>query len=41
MSPGPMVITAALVGAEVTREQTPYLPISADELAEDAARCRE
>lgn len=35
----PMVITAALVGAEVTRAQTPYLPISADEIAEDAARC--
>ncbi|MBE2254159.1 MAG: 3-keto-5-aminohexanoate cleavage protein [Myxococcus sp.] len=37
----PMVITAAMVGAEVTREQTPYLPITADEIAEDAARCRE
>jgi 3-keto-5-aminohexanoate cleavage enzyme len=36
-----MVITAALVGAEVTREQTPYLPISAEEIALDAARCRE
>ena len=37
----PMVITAAMVGAEVTREQTPYLPMSADEIAEDAAKCRE
>lgn len=37
----PMVITAAMVGAEVTREQTPYLPISAEELAEDAAKCRD
>jgi 3-keto-5-aminohexanoate cleavage enzyme len=37
----PMVITAAMVGAEVTREQTPYLPITADELAADAAKCRE
>jgi 3-keto-5-aminohexanoate cleavage enzyme len=37
----PMVITAAMVGAEVTREQTPYLPITADEIGEDAARCRE
>jgi 3-keto-5-aminohexanoate cleavage enzyme len=37
----PMVITAAMVGAEVTREQTPYLPISAEEIAEDAAKCRE
>src|SRR5262249_29676142 len=27
MSQPPMVITAAMVGAETTREQTPYLPI--------------
>ena len=37
----PMVITAAMVGAETTREQTPYMPISAEEIAEDAAKCRE
>ncbi len=37
----PMVITAALVGAETTREQTPYLPLSAEEIAQDAAKCRE
>lgn len=37
----PMVLTAAMVGAEVTREQTPYLPMTADEIAEDAAKCRE
>jgi len=37
----PMVLTAAMVGAEVTREQTPYLPMSADEIATDAAKCRE
>ncbi|MFT3836312.1 MAG: 3-keto-5-aminohexanoate cleavage protein [Myxococcaceae bacterium] len=37
----PMVITAAMVGAETTREQTPYLPLSADEIGEDAAKCRE
>lgn len=37
----PMVITAAMVGAETTRAQTPHLPISAAEIAEDAARCRE
>ncbi|WP_434299874.1 3-keto-5-aminohexanoate cleavage protein [Corallococcus exiguus] len=37
----PMVLTAALVGAETTREQTPYLPITAEEIAEDAAKCRE
>ncbi len=37
----PMVITAAMVGAETTREHTPYLPITAEEIGEDAARCRE
>jgi 3-keto-5-aminohexanoate cleavage enzyme len=37
----PAIITAAICGAETTREQTPYLPITADELAEEAARCRE
>lgn len=37
----PMVITAAMVGAETTREQTPYLPITPEEIAEDAAKCRE
>ncbi len=37
----PMILTAAMVGAEVTRRDTPYLPISAQEIAEDAARCRE
>lgn len=37
----PMVITAAMVGAEVTRAQTPALPITPEEIAEDAARCRE
>ena len=36
-----MVITAALVGAETTREQTPYLPITAEEIGVEAARCRE
>lgn len=40
MSP-PMVITAAMVGAETTREQTPHLPITPEEIAEDAVRCRE
>jgi 3-keto-5-aminohexanoate cleavage enzyme len=37
----PFVITAAMVGAETNREQTPYLPITAEEIAEDAAKCRE
>jgi 3-keto-5-aminohexanoate cleavage enzyme len=36
-----MVITAAMVGAETTRAQTQYLPITPDEIAEDAAKCRE
>jgi 3-keto-5-aminohexanoate cleavage enzyme len=36
-----VVITAALVGAETTREQTPYLPITAEEIGEEARRCRE
>jgi 3-keto-5-aminohexanoate cleavage enzyme len=38
---GPAIITAAICGAETTREQTPYLPITASELAEEAARCRD
>jgi 3-keto-5-aminohexanoate cleavage enzyme len=37
--PGPCIITAAIVGAETTRAQNPHLPLSADELAADAARC--
>jgi len=36
-----MVITAAIVGAEVTRAQTPYVPLSAEEIGVEAARCRE
>lgn len=41
MNHAPMVITAALVGAETTREQTPYLPITAAEIGVEAAKCRE
>jgi 3-keto-5-aminohexanoate cleavage enzyme len=37
----PFLITAAMVGAETTREQTPYLPITAEEIGEEAARCRQ
>jgi 3-keto-5-aminohexanoate cleavage enzyme len=37
--PGPCIVTAAIVGAETTREQNPHLPITADELGEEAARC--
>lgn len=38
---GDLILTAAIVGAEITREQTPYLPITAREIADEAARCRE
>jgi 3-keto-5-aminohexanoate cleavage enzyme len=37
--PGPCILTAAIVGAETTREQNPHLPITADEIGEEAARC--
>jgi 3-keto-5-aminohexanoate cleavage enzyme len=37
--PAPCVITAAIVGAETTRAQNPHLPLTADELGEEAARC--
>lgn len=36
-----VILTAAIVGAEITREQTPHLPITAQEIADEAARCRE
>jgi 3-keto-5-aminohexanoate cleavage enzyme len=36
-----VILTAAIVGAELTRGQTPYLPISPEEVADEAARCRE
>jgi 3-keto-5-aminohexanoate cleavage enzyme len=32
----PLIITCALVGAELTREQAPYLPLSPEEIAESA-----
>ena len=37
----PLVVTAAICGAEVTREQTPYVPYTAEELAAEAKRCRD
>ncbi len=37
----PYLITAAMVGAETTRAQTPFLPISAEEIGQEAARCRQ
>jgi 3-keto-5-aminohexanoate cleavage enzyme len=39
MESRPAILTAAICGAETTREQTPHLPITADELAEEAAKC--
>jgi 3-keto-5-aminohexanoate cleavage enzyme len=36
-----LILTAAIVGAETTRAQTPHLPITAQELADEAARCRD
>ena len=35
------ILTAAIVGAETTRAQTPHLPITAEEIGIEAARCRE
>lgn len=34
-----LIITAALTGAEVTKEQQPSLPVSSDEIAEAAYEC--
>jgi len=39
MPPPPAILTAAICGAETTRQQTPYLPITAEELAAEAERC--
>ncbi len=38
---GDVILTAAIVGAELTRAQTPHLPVKPGEIAEEAARCRE
>jgi 3-keto-5-aminohexanoate cleavage enzyme len=40
-SAGELILTAAIVGAELTRAQTPHLPITPQEVADEAARCRE
>lgn len=37
----PLIITAAIVGAEVTRAQNPSVPYTPEEIAEEARRCRE
>ncbi|NUO47958.1 MAG: hypothetical protein HOV80_03785 [Polyangiaceae bacterium] len=39
--PSDVILTAAIVGAEVTRQQTPHVPITAEEIAIEAAKCRE
>jgi 3-keto-5-aminohexanoate cleavage enzyme len=36
-----VILTAAIVGAELTRAQTPHLPITPQEIADESARCRE
>lgn len=36
-----IILTAAIVGAEVTRIDTPHLPITAAEIAQEARRCRD
>ncbi len=40
-SGGDLVLTAAIVGAELSRAHTPHLPLTAQEVADEAARCRE
>lgn len=37
----PLIITAAICGAEITQEATPYLPLTAEELAAEALACQE
>ncbi len=37
----PLIITAALVGGELTRKQTTYLPLTPDEIAREAEACVE
>jgi 3-keto-5-aminohexanoate cleavage enzyme len=37
----PVILTAAIVGAETTRAQNPHLPLTAEEIGEEARRCRE
>jgi 3-keto-5-aminohexanoate cleavage enzyme len=38
---GDVILTAAIVGAELTRAETPHLPVTVQEVADEAARCRE
>jgi 3-keto-5-aminohexanoate cleavage enzyme len=41
LQPQPLIVTAAIVGAEVTRAQTPHIPFTPAEVADEAARCRD
>lgn len=41
MAHPPMIITAAIVGAEVMRKDTPYVPYTPEEIADEAVRCCE
>lgn len=41
MPPAPLMITAAICGAEVFRDQTPHIPYTPTELADEAVRCWE
>lgn len=36
-----LIITASLTGSDVVPSQSPYLPITPDEIAQEAVRCRE
>jgi 3-keto-5-aminohexanoate cleavage enzyme len=36
-----VILTAAIVGAELTRAETPHLPLTPEEVAREAARCRD
>lgn len=37
----PLIVTAAVVGAETMREHTPHVPYTPEEIAEEALRCRQ
>jgi len=39
--PCEVILTAAIVGAEITKKQTPYLPITPEEIGQEAALCVE
>lgn len=38
---GDVILTAAIVGAELTRAHTPHLPLTPEEVADEAARCQQ